>query len=433
MSRLGIPSNDPGALSLARRSSGLRIKDLKPYTSATEEKNDSPANPSALRQDFDLKPLTALKKLVKPKDTALIDSDPHAAAVKSFLSVEECKHYLEQAENHGFHPKPGSNRNVSTLVVRSPDVAALLWKRIAAHFRSKDIAEVRPQSLGNQGTWVPYGLHELFGATRVAVPDPTTKTGEPKLIELPELDLHDIATIGDNDLQPVYAVTIFLNQLSHPTKVVLEPTFSKSDPKSNLPTAAGSTLPCTIAQGSLLFHTYDLAPAGSTTAMLPPKVIDMASPRDPKDKLYFLRGFLLFQRTDTHMALETSQASYAADSLSAHTQIDRTKQWEVQNNNLLADMLSAGAADWQAREAAMLGLDEGDDSDAERGQRSSDDDSEDEDGQLRKTSVDISKLKVSEPKSPEPAELPKLYTAADVGPDSYALDPLEAFAHLKNK
>eukprot|EP01119_Soliformovum_irregulare_P018517 TRINITY_DN5698_c0_g1_i5.p1 TRINITY_DN5698_c0_g1~~TRINITY_DN5698_c0_g1_i5.p1 ORF type:complete len:716 (-),score=113.85 TRINITY_DN5698_c0_g1_i5:50-2197(-) len=122
--------------------------------------------------------------------------------VDGFLSDDECRHYLAEAEQLGFESlnkefKVDHRNNLRTSA-HSPELAAVLFDRVKCVLNRHDVEGVRPIGQGNEGHWFPTGMDPWFKFSKYDV-----GTYFHAHMDLPYYISEDERTI--------YTVMIFLN------------------------------------------------------------------------------------------------------------------------------------------------------------------------------------------------------------------------------
>ncbi|KAG2374621.1 hypothetical protein C9374_010640 [Naegleria lovaniensis] len=229
--------------------------------------------------------------LEKPKNNKACDDDEeqvmnhdrcfYIGSVLNYLL--ECKPLIEATRKLGYLPLdqeyPKEYRNSERVLVISKKLADLLWRRIKPHINEDDLKGVRPYGFGNEGHWIPIGIHECLRFNRYAK-DAFFKPHQ------------DAKFVKNNDEQSIFTVLIYLDGGEAGTTLMKK----VHDPQQKNPRILKFKKLATVQpqMGAALIFNHDLYHAGDLV----------------QDMKYVLRTEIIFKRVDSESVY---QMNYRAD------------------------------------------------------------------------------------------------------------------------
>ncbi|KAJ3130245.1 hypothetical protein HK098_004292 [Nowakowskiella sp. JEL0407] len=126
-----------------------------------------------------------------------------AFSISNFLSKEECRFYISEAERLSFEgidwEYAKDYRDCVRVLASSDEFADILWRRIISHLTREDFENVRPYGFGaTKGTWAPAGVNPMIRFSKY------NKGGHFQRHRDGGFVIHD-------DLRSIFTVLIFLN------------------------------------------------------------------------------------------------------------------------------------------------------------------------------------------------------------------------------
>lgn len=106
--------------------------------------------------------------LSKPLDGKkhYMEKVPGCFVVNPLMTENECDELVDELEKMHFQSLknefPEEERNNRRIMVLNEELAALIWKRVEAHFDVDDVLFIKPIGFGNEGCWRPSGLNECL-------------------------------------------------------------------------------------------------------------------------------------------------------------------------------------------------------------------------------------------------------------------------------
>jgi hypothetical protein len=92
--------------------------------------------------------------------------DARVFLLHNLLTPSECAHYIAETEEIQYRDLTAEfaddYRSSQRILVLSPQLSDLLWRRMSPQLHRSDVIRVRPMCFGNGGTWKPSRLNECF-------------------------------------------------------------------------------------------------------------------------------------------------------------------------------------------------------------------------------------------------------------------------------